>query len=175
MTVENILTIGARITGLFLLMNALSLLAPLLTNLFASTAHSAQARAILNMYLLLSLFWFAVSILMIWKPQNFARAVLPASSMAGASTKKTQTPLSFNEWQTLAFSMVGIYFMVSALSHMGNWLSALLMSRSAEQFVQQIANPLSIPWIIQLLFGFWLLIGAKGLRRLLHFLRATGS
>ena len=175
MAVENILTIGARIAGLFLFMNALSLLAPILTNLFVSTAHGAQARAILNMYLLLSLFCFAVSILMIWKPQNFARAVLPANSTADASTEKTQTPLSFDEWQTLAFSMVGIYFMVSALSHMGNWLSSLLMSRSAEQFLQQITNPFSIPWIIQLLFGFWLLIGARGLCRLLHFLRATGS
>ncbi|MEO6690184.1 MAG: hypothetical protein ABIS07_11125 [Dokdonella sp.] len=102
--------------------------------------------------------------------------VLARAAAARSTEQIFETPLSASHVQWIAFSLLGMYFVMTGLIGL-SWyaLNHVLMSSfndaaADEMLRRQMINDL-LCWVVQIAAGLSLAMGAKGLVGLLHRLR----
>jgi len=112
-----------------------------------------------------------IGVIILKFPLFFAGKLLPNSS-----EYNTNKNYGLEDIQMVAFTIVGLLVLVRALPDIIYWLIVMLEYRSeipiTELRPEDIGNIYAT--ILELMIGFWLLFGAKGLRKILHSFRYAG-
>ncbi len=104
-------------------------------------------------------------------PIFFAGKLLPKTDDINANIK-----YSLKDIQVVAFSIIGLYILVTGVPRLLYWLYIFQQVKygpvEIELAPENIANFIST--ILEIIIGFWLLLGAKGLQGLLYKIRNVG-
>jgi hypothetical protein len=108
-----------------------------------------------------------VFVLFLWFfPRTVARGLLDTSSLVSASE-----PASPDTWFAVGCALIGLWLIVPALASVIYRLSLLFM---AQRNLEVDTSDMSFAWvyyIVQFALGVWLLLGARGARRLFWWAR----
>jgi len=109
-------------------------------------------------------------ILVLWFfPQTIAGALLDASRPIAAE------PPSPDIWFAMGCALIGLWLIVPALSSLLYNLSILYLSQRMPDVDTSNLSYRLIYYVIELAFGVWLLLGARGARRLFWWARTRDA
>lgn len=118
------------------------------------------------------LYWVVLIVLggfMAIKPLFVARIILPNTEK---SSEKTSW--SIDEFQAVLFSAIGLYIFTITITHLDEWIRAWDIysdyKRTGEVIHQNMISTYGT-LIFRLAVSIWLLLGAKGLRGVIRYLR----
>jgi len=117
-------------------------------------------------------FMLVLSGVLIFSPLNLARLLLK-----GQQPSKQPSSWDLYEFQSVLCSVLGLYILVTTLTNLHIWgrvLNAATSLTSPQQSYQIVLSTLGT-FLLQLVAGVWLLLGAKGLKGFLRYLRRLGS
>ena len=163
MTKDDIVALSLRLSSIFLFLSALSKAATTLPNWFrAGEVSVAAALAMIVLPILVAIVF--------WKyAYSLAKAFVPTTA-----TKSIEIKWSLSDVESTAFTVIGLYVLTSAIP---NTLYLLSFVIQASALSASKTEPGFVPRYIhagaELLIGFWLLSGAKGLHGFLRKVRNT--
>jgi hypothetical protein len=165
MTNDQVVAVGVRVAGIALLIGTLGPALQLIP--FSMRIASAQPYW-LAAYGLETVAFAVLGLLMVAMPSQFARAILPEGTHPAS-------PWSLEEFQAVLFSVLGVYFLVTTLTNMSDWVRAWnFFSGNARSVhwpdVSDVAAMATIA--LKLAVGIWLLLGARGLASIIRRLRS---
>ena len=116
---------------------------------------------------------FICIVLLLWFfPLLIARKLMPSDEI-----KEGEAIASIKDLDVIAFSILGLWLLATAVPDMIYWIltwSVILSKELGDAMVtDQVIS--TIVTGFELIMGFWLLLGAKGLRGLLRRMRYAGS
>ncbi len=124
------------------------------------TAASVTVIVISVLAVLLALFlWFF--------PRTVARGLLDVKSLT-----PTQ-PASPDTWFAVGCSLIGMWLIVPALASVIYYLSALFMAQRSPAFDTTDMHFAWVYYLTEIAIGIWLLLGARGARRLFWWARSA--
>lgn len=162
MTNAQAIAVILRVAGLWLLIRSL-LVAMISIPISLSSDGLIAATAVFISFLLLGA-WLAL------RPLVVARILLP-----GTSSETTTANWSVDEFQAAMFSVLGMYFLVTTVTDLAGWVQVWYHLQESIRLgavtdfygFSQIGS-----FVLRLVAGVWLLLGAKGLRGILRKLRS---
>lgn len=166
MTNEQVVAVGCRIFGIYLALSAL---------LWTVNAVSLiQGSLEMGHWILLgaSLFMFALSSVLVFAPLKLARLLLK-----GEQPSEQSSPWDLYEFQSVLCSVLGLYTLFTVLTNLQFWghaLHAATRLASAQQGTLIDMSTLGT-FLLQLIAGIWLLLGARGLKGFVRYFRRLGS
>ena len=167
MTNEQVVAVGIRLFGLLTVLNTLFSMLGIIPY---ATAVVSDPRVVINFTLMCV--WLVLGSLLVWKPAALARSILPKTSSG-----ETQATWDFDELQSVLFSVVGIYLVVTELTNLGGWWRAwswLHQSSGTRSWLDhEVAEIGTI--ILRVVAGVWLVLGARGLVGVNRWLRRIGT
>jgi hypothetical protein len=103
-------------------------------------------------------------------PLTIAGTILPKIKTSGRSV-----PLRVNEIQVVAFSILGLWVLSTAVPDIFYWSTFVYLAKGINFSLkpEHIGNVVAT--VIELIIGFWLLFGARGLRGLVRLTRSSGT
>ena len=109
--------------------------------------------------------------LLLWMfPLIIVGTILPEIKTSGSSV-----PLEAGEIQIVAFSILGLWVLSTTVPDIFYWSTFVYLAKGIKFSLtpEQVGN--IVATVIELIIGFWLLFGAKGLRGLLRRVRISGT
>ena len=169
MTKEQIVGLGVRLFAIFLALYTLRQ-AP---GLMAFAKMSPPDYATLWVVAVLTIIFLLVAILLWCLPLTVARKLIPK-----VERKKKAGALSISEIQVMAYSVVGLWVLTTAISDAVHWTVFVYRVKSMDAGYVQL-SPQNIgdivATVVELVIGFWLLFGAKGLIGIIRRARQAGT
>jgi hypothetical protein len=111
----------------------------------------------------------ALMCLSLWLFATFlARRILPKQSDAPS------TPSVFEDWFSVGCSLIGVWSLSKAIPALSSYLIVNYLGQKMypSSFSVNLDWPLHVAFnVFQLLFGVWLFLGAKGLKKILLWIR----
>jgi hypothetical protein len=103
-------------------------------------------------------------------PLTIAKTILPE-----VKTSSGTVPLEASGIQVVAFSILGLWVLSTAVPDVFYWSTFIYLAKGINFSLtpEHIGNALAT--VIELVIGFWLLFGAKGLRGLLRLARTSST
>ena len=164
MTPHQIVGLGVRLFAIWLLLSGIG-------NAIGLLSLRNHGAAVPIPPLLLALSTVALVCGILWAfPLAIAKGLLPKSS-SQASDEPT-----FADWFSVGCSLIGVWALASAISTLASYLFVNYAGYRMfpNSFSVNPDWPLHIAYsVFQFLFGVWLLLGAKGLKKLLHWARSA--
>lgn len=166
---EQVVGLALRLFAIFLLMQALRQAAALIPYL----ADSATGRVGLGVVLVSTLVPVAIAAFLWLLPLTIATKLIP-----GVNAKEPRSTLTATEIASVAFPILGLWVLTSAIPDMFYWATFAYIVKSSnvgrpELSPENIGNIVATG--VELLIGFWLLLSSKGVVGLLKRLRYAGS
>ncbi len=109
--------------------------------------------------------------LLLWIfPLTIAGTILPEIKTSGSSV-----PLEVGEIQIVAFSILGLWVLSTAVPDIFYWSTFVYLAKGIEFSLtpEHIGN--IVVTVIEIIIGVWLVFGAKGLRGLRRLVRISGT
>lgn len=102
----------------------------------------------------------ALGILFLWMfPRSIARVLLDSSPLTPTE------PVSADTWLAIGCALLGVWLIVPALASIVYNLTALYLAQRDPRMDTSGMRPAWIYYAVELGFGIWLLLGARGLRK----------
>jgi hypothetical protein len=170
MNKREIVALGIRVASLFLIFLSIRDGAGLLAN---AHNHDGQINPLVLSGVAVMLCFLVVAVILYKFPLTLARHLLPESS----ADKAGVTKITIEEAQAAAFSVTGVFILVLTVPDLIYSIVLLLQIINSydEMFIDQapinyFASLLST--VVQVAMGFWLLLGANRIVRLIKKMRA---
>lgn len=166
---EQVVGLALRLFAIFLFIQALRQAAALIPYL----ADSATARVSLSLVVVSTLVPVAIAVFLWLLPLTIATKLIP-----GVNAKEPRSTLTATEIASVAFPVLGLWVLTSAVPDTFYWAMFIYIVKSSdvgrpELSPENIGN--IVATVVELLIGFWLLLGSKGVFGLLKRLRYAGS
>lgn len=168
MTKEQIVALGIKLFAVFLLVYGLRSIT------YIVPVYSMQTIPTVGWIIMAGLAVIFISIVyLLWSfPVLISRKLLPSDDV-----KEGESPASIKDIDVIAFSILGLWVLISSIPDLGYWffmwMTVLNDNPEGVVYTQQKIN--TGVTIFEILIGFWLLLGAKGLRGLIRRMRYAGS
>jgi hypothetical protein len=105
-------------------------------------------------------------VLLLWFfPKTVARRLLDSKSLVAGE------PVSIDTWFAVGCALLGLWLIVPALSSLIYHFAVQFMAQRNPEVEMSNANPTWVYWCAEIAFGVWLLLGAKGARKLFWWAR----
>ena len=166
---EQVVGLALRLFAIFLFIQALRQAAGLIPFLTDST----PVRIGIGVVLVSTLVPVAIAAFLWLLPLTIATKLIP-----GVSAKEPRSTLTATEIASVAFPILGLWVLTSAIPDTFHWTMFIYIVKSSdvgrpELSPENIGN--IVATVVELLIGFWLLLGSKGMFGLLKRLRYAGS
>jgi len=168
MTKEQIVALAVKLFAVFLLIYGLGQLASIIPLSYYDNISVGAWITIAGLGL-----FFAGIILFLWFfPLFISRKLLPSDEV-----KEGESIASVKDIDVIAFSILGLWVLASAVPDMVYWIlmwmTVLSKSSGDAMLTEQVIN--TTVTVLEIIIGVWLLVGARGLRGLLRRMRYAGS
>jgi hypothetical protein len=165
---EQIVGIAVRLSAIFLGLYTWRYVSGLVPLLAAPSQDSIGV----GFLLLLALFPILASLLLWYFPLAVASKIIP-----DIKTEKASTPLDAGGIEVVAFSVMGLWVLTTAVPDIFYWIVFAYRTKSAD-FGNPELSPESVGYIVatvvELVIGFWLLFGSKGILGIIRRIRYAG-
>ena len=134
------------------------------------TAHNADQETSLVVFAIGAVIVTAICLFLWLFPIVVAKKILPKQA-----DSTNDSPL-FEDWFSVGCSLLGIWSLAKAIPALSSYLIVNYLGQKMYpgSFSINIDWPLQVAFnVFQLLFGTWLFLGAKGLRKILAWVRET--
>lgn len=163
-----------RLMGFYILLSAIAILPSAVQSLFSGGALVPESG------------WWSLTISLMWFTAALCMLAFPGIVAGNVLARHGDEPLKFawtrNDFETVGFSLLGLYFLGSSIRDGSYWFTIWFINyrQSIDSNSVPLGYlPLDIAGIVSMLvsaaIGLWLLLGAKGLRRLLDWARRGGT
>lgn len=173
MTNQAAVAIIVRLLGIWIALDLLQRLPSLVSNYVLIIGSDRGDGAAFWVAIVLFLVVVALSALMICIPLEFANGLLPRNLHGEGTTAWTA-----DELEGVAFSAVGAFVLTMTVPHIGDfvqiWLSFMQQPQSQWNY-PEFDWTSALAFLLKVLVGIWLLLGAKSLRRFLQRIRNAGT
>ena len=164
MTPHQTLAVTVRLFALWLFFYAI----PNLLGIYKSITKYSGSESMHYYFLMASGVMLAICLLLWFFPLFIAKRILPLSK-----TFDSQAP-EFQSWFSVGSCLIGLWLLVAALpSLFSNIAVFIVLDKTLTATYTE--NPY---WLVQILYstfqfiiGFWLFIGGKGLKKVLHWVK----
>lgn len=166
---EQVVGIAVRLFAIFLGLYTLWQVSSLLPLISSQPSNNFSLTFILLMAAPL-----IIAAILLWRfPLVVAARIIP-----DVRTKKPVTPLDAGSIGAVAFSVMGLWVLATAVPDIVYWITFIYRTKSAD-----IGNPTLSPaniaglvsTIVELVIGFWLLFGSRGILGLIKLARYAGA
>lgn len=161
---EQVVGLGVRLFAIFLVVYTIRYGSSLLPMTRAPDNVSLLFIASFTIPLLLA------ALLMWMFPLTVAGTILPKMKASGRSV-----PLRRDEIQVVAFSILGLWVLSTAVPDLFYWSTFVYLAKRINLSLTPSHIGNVVATVIELIIGFWLLFGARGLRGLVRVLRSSGT
>lgn len=166
---EQIAALAIRLFAIFLVIQALRQAAGLIPYL----ADSATVRVGLGVVLVSTLVPVAIAVFLWLLPLTIATKLIP-----GFKVEEPRSTLTATEIASVVFPILGLWVLTDAIPDTFYWVTFAYIVKSSdlgrpELSPENIGNVVAT--VVELLIGFWLLLGSKGALGLFKRLRYAGS
>ena len=168
MTKEQIVALGIKLFAVFLLIYGIRSVAYLLPLSYFNDMSGWS-------WVMIGVFSFAfccIALVLWFFPLIISRKLLPADDV-----KEGETIASIKDIDVIAFSIVGLLVLATAVPDIFYWILmwSVLLSGSLMEGVPANYMINTVVTVFELIIGFWLLLGARGLRGFIRRLRYAGT
>jgi hypothetical protein len=166
---EQIVGIAVRLFAVFLTIYVLRHASGLIPYLADSSSYPISA-----LFLFLIVLFPLLAAMLLWLfPLTVAAKLIP-----DINAKEASKTSGSGEWEVVAFSVLGLWVLTSAIPDAFHWATFVYVLNSSEMgrmalSPDNIGN--IVATVVELVVGFWLLFGSKGLIGLVRYLRYAGS
>ena len=163
MNAQQILSVAVRLIAIWLFLYALSNI----TGTYIQTSKLGAHNALQPILWSLGLIVLICSLLWIF-PSFIARKILPHTSTPAEKTA------SFDDWFSLGCSLIGVWVLAKAIPALaGYWLTNYLLKLTYGNGYTEDPNRYFLVSfdVVHIVFGIWLFMGARGLKKAFHWAR----
>jgi hypothetical protein len=163
MSPHQTIAVGVRVFALWiafnLLMNAMGMLSS------AKQLNEPSAKWFIGAVVLLTI----VFALFLWFfSRTVARLLLPGP---GAAPTESASP---DTWFAIGCSLLGLWVLTGVIPSLARYLLVLFLTQRSGPFAAEGWHTAALRDVVEPGLGFWLLLGAKGIRQLVLWARTTG-
>jgi hypothetical protein len=157
MTPRQIIAVGVRCFAVWLLFDALG------TGYFAFELRMNSPRGALALGLVLTLVWLLAALTLWHFPQAVARKLLPNDVDA---VNRDSSGISADIWLATGCALIGVWVLVASLPS--------LAQNVAGSWPKLNLSDLDVYFVVRIVLGVWLILGARGLREVVRWTQYAG-
>jgi len=168
MTKEQIVALAVKLFAVFLLIYGLGSIGSIIPISYLDTIPASAWMTVA----VLAIFFMGIVLLLWFFPLLVTRKLMPSDEI-----KQGESIASIKDIDVIAFSVLGLWVLTSAVPDMVYWIlmwmTILSKTTGDAMLTEQVIS--TIVTVLELIMGVWLLMGARGLRGVIRKMRVAGS